>query len=63
MTLVDSARFTTMDTQIDPQTVINDLLDQIKKLTLENSMLRVFVNERLKGSDDAPSAVVLAESE
>ncbi len=32
------------DTQIDPQIVINDLLEQIKRLTLDNSMLRAYIN-------------------
>ena len=35
------------DQQIDPQLVINDLLDQLKKLTLENSMLRVYIANSL----------------
>lgn len=35
------------DNQIDPQLVISDLLDQIKKLTLENSMLRVYVGQAM----------------
>ncbi len=34
----------TENTQIDPQLVINDLLDQIKRLTLDNSMLRAYIS-------------------
>lgn len=33
------------DTQIDPQAVISDLLEQMKRLTLENAMLRVYINK------------------
>jgi hypothetical protein len=44
------------DTQIDPQAVINDLLEQMKRLTLDNSMLRAYINTN---STDAPAAVAL----
>lgn len=33
------------NTQLDPQIIINDLLDQIKRLTLDNSMLRAYINQ------------------
>lgn len=47
--------------QIDPQLVINDLLEQIKKLTLENSMLRIYINEQSNSSKVDESAEFLSE--
>lgn len=50
------------DTQIDPQIVINDLLDQIKRLTLDNSMLRAYISNSASASaDPAPAPVVDAD--
>lgn len=42
-----------MDTQIDPQVIINDLLDQIKRLTLDNSMLRAYIQNGISASAEA----------
>jgi hypothetical protein len=42
-----------MDTQIDPQVIINDLLDQIKRLTLDNSMLRAYIQNSMNTPDEA----------
>lgn len=44
--------------EVNPETVINDLLDQIKKLTLENSMLRaaLTVTNSAQVNEDATSA-------
>lgn len=33
-----------MDMELNPQLIIEDLLDQIKRLTLDNSMLRAYIN-------------------
>lgn len=48
-----------MDTQLDPQVIINDLLDQIKKLTLDNSMLRAYINGKMASS--APEIPIVVE--
>lgn len=40
-----------MDTQVDPKLVIDDLLEQVKRLTFDNSMLRAHVaglNDRIE---------------
>lgn len=42
-----------MDTQIDPQIIINDLLDQIKRLTLDNSMLRAYIQNSMNAAAEA----------
>lgn len=42
-----------MDTQIDPQVIINDLLDQIKRLTLDNSMLRAYIQNSMNAPAEA----------
>lgn len=38
--------------EINPEIVINDLLDQIKKLTLENAMLRGVITEMRQEARD-----------
>ena len=50
-----------MDTQLDPQVIINDLLDQIKKLTLDNSMLRAYINANSQAQ--APEIPVVVDEE
>jgi hypothetical protein len=52
------------DTQIDPQAVINDLLEQMKRLTLDNSMLRAYINTNSAAADvDTPAAVMFDDSD
>lgn len=41
--------------EVNPEVVINDLLDQIKRLTLENSMLRSVIATTNAPSEAAPS--------
>jgi hypothetical protein len=50
-----------MDTQLDPQVIINDLLEQIKKLTLDNTMLRAFINNNM--ASKAPEVPVTIDGE
>jgi hypothetical protein len=49
------------DTQIDPQAVINDLLDQIKRLTLDNSMLRAYISAANTPQADASAGALVPE--
>lgn len=35
-----------MDLQVNPEVVIADLLEQIKKLTLDNSILRALIKQQ-----------------
>lgn len=48
-----------MDTQLDPQVIINDLLEQIKRLTLDNTMLRAFINNNMAAQ--VPEVPVVVE--
>jgi hypothetical protein len=50
------------DTQIDPQAVINDLLEQMKRLTLDNSMLRAYINSNSAADSDAPPAAAMFDN-
>lgn len=53
----------TENTQIDPQLVINDLLDQIKRLTLDNSMLRAYISNAAASQQPAAFAPPVVDDE
>lgn len=49
--------------EVNPEAVINDLLDQIKRLTLENSMLRAAITSAQEAQAEAADTPVQVASQ
>lgn len=52
-----------METNVDPNEIVNDLLEQIKQLTAANTVLRVNLNTTQRALSELQEQAVLAEQE
>ena len=50
-----------METNVDPNEIVNDLLEQIKQLTAANTVLRVNLNTTQRALSELQEQAVLAE--